>query len=111
VNLNPIFPPGWPDEPTLPVPLLTVHHQHQFAQTEAAVHPLGGCDCSLALDECQCMCRPAVEPGEACTAIGAEPPRVVDTLRRQRRITLVIAIVLGAVICAVSLIGYGSATP
>ena len=77
---------------TLPLPLLTVEHQHQFAQTEAAVYV------------------PA-EAAQAATELGAEPPRVVDTLRRQRRITLFLAVVAGAVICAVSLIGYGRALP
>ncbi len=35
-----------------------------------------------------------------------EPPRVVDTLRRQRAIALFLAVLLGAVICGVSLVGY-----
>lgn len=44
---------------TLPIPLLTAQ-------------PFGGCDCSLGLAECQCMCRP-MPRAEACTDIGVEP--------------------------------------
>jgi hypothetical protein len=81
------------------------------------VHPFGGCDCSLGLAECQCMCRPA-QPAEACTELGAhavtratKPPRVVDTLRRQRSITAVLFIGLAAIISAVCWAGYlGSPT-
>lgn len=71
------------------------------------VLPFGGCDCSLALPECQCCCRPTPR-AEACTDIGAhtEPPRVVDTLRRRRSITAVLFVALGAAICAVSVVGY-----
>ena len=52
--------------------------------------------CSTCADECHTP--------QACER--PEPPRAVDTLRRQRRVTLVIAIVLGAVICYVSIAGY-----
>lgn len=86
MNLNPIHTPGWPDEPTLPIPLL--RHIPEFAPTQAEVHEV----------------QPI--PAEACTELGAEPPRVVDTLRRQRAITAVLFITLAAVICGVSLVGY-----
>jgi len=70
--------------------------------------PFGGCDCTLGLPECQCCCRPLPAPAEACTELGAEtePPRVLDTLRRQRAITAVLFIVLGALISAASWVGY-----
>jgi hypothetical protein len=102
----------WQDDTTLPLPLLGVQHAREFAPTQAHVHPFGGCDCSLGLDECQCMCRPA-QPAEACTELGAhavaratKPPRVIDTLRRQRSITGALFIALGAAICAVCIAGY-----
>jgi hypothetical protein len=82
MNLRP-----WHDETTLPLPLLGVQHQHQFAQTEAAVYV-------------------PEEAAQACTELGAEPPRVVDTLRRRRAINAWLAITLAAVVCAISLVGY-----
>ena len=82
MNLRP-----WHDETTLPLPLLGAQYQREFAQTDAAVHQV----------------QP--QPAECCTELGAEPLRVVDTLRRQRAITAVLFITLGAVICAVSLVG------
>lgn len=45
-------------------------------------------------------------PAEAATELGAEPPRVVDTLRRQRAITAVLFVALGAVVCGVCVAGY-----
>jgi hypothetical protein len=44
----------WHDETTLPLPLLGAQHQHQFAQTEAAVYVPS-------------------EAAQACTELGAEP--------------------------------------
>lgn len=59
-------------------------------------------------DGCSCCGGTCLTP-QACEmpiACANEPPRVVDTLRRQRAITAVLCVVLGAVICAVSVAGY-----
>lgn len=73
MNLNPIHAPGWPDEPTQPIPLLTVHVIDRLPEEFDA---------------------PDTEPHAG-----------------QRRGIAIVAVVLGAVICAVCLAGYREALP
>lgn len=93
MNIRPHAGPDWPNETTLPIPLLTgADRAREFANTEAAVRPF----------------EPQPMPAEACTELGADtkPPRVLDTLRRQRAITAVIFVALAAVVCGVCVAGY-----